>query len=216
MDMFHKVLLIAGIVIFVIIVLAIILAIKNDKVTDQGVLWTDKKHTIFGLPISLTRYVLTSRKLVTRTGFLTITEDEISLYRVTDKRLEMSLFERLFGCGTIILNVANDADDPIKEIKGVKNPRSVSKQIEELIEEERKKYNLNGQEMAATDAGMIRGIFVMQGNDGSEGVVVGTDNSSNKTEDDLLDTGRQIKRNYNKKTGKRVTRRAKKMFKDDN
>jgi len=216
MDTFHKVLLIAGIVLFVIIVLAIILAIKNDKVTDQGVLWTDKKRTLFGLPLSLTRYVLTSRKLVTRTGFLTITEDEISLYRVTDKRLEMSLFERLFGCGTIILSVVNDSDDPVKEIKGIKNPRSVSKQIEDLVEEERKKYNLNGQEMAAADAGLIRGIFVMQGNEGTEGVVVGTNNVINKSEDDLLDTGRQIKRNYNKKTGKRVTRRAKKMFKDEN
>ena len=216
MDTFHKVLLIAGIVVAIVVILAIILAIKNDKVTDQGVLWTDKKRTVFGLPISLTRYVLTSRKLVTRTGFLTITEDEISLYRVTDKRLEMSLFERLFGCGTIILSVANDADDPVKEIKGIKNPRSVSKQIEELVEEERKKYNLNGQEMAATDAGMIRGVFVMQGNDGSEGIIVGSDNTVTKSEDDLLDTGRQIKRNYNKKTGKRVTRRAKKMFKDDN
>ena len=45
-------------------------------------IWTDKKRTIFGLPISFTRYFLTEDKFITRKGFLSIEEDELDLYRV--------------------------------------------------------------------------------------------------------------------------------------
>lgn len=60
------------------------------KFADNGkdeneVLWTDKKRTLFGLPISFTRYILTGKKFITRKGFLSISEDEIELYRVVDK-----------------------------------------------------------------------------------------------------------------------------------
>ena len=50
-------------------------------------IWTDKKRTIFGLPISFTRYFLTEDKFITRKGFLSIEEDELDLYRVIDKKL---------------------------------------------------------------------------------------------------------------------------------
>ena len=43
-------------------------------------IWTDKKRTIFGLPISFTRYFLTEDKFITRKGFLSIEEDELDLY----------------------------------------------------------------------------------------------------------------------------------------
>lgn len=49
-------------------------------------IWTDKKRTIFGLPISFTRYFLTEDKFITRKGFLSIEEDELDLYRVIDKK----------------------------------------------------------------------------------------------------------------------------------
>ena len=44
-------------------------------------LWTDKKRTLFGLPLSFTRYYLTDTRLITRVGFLTITEDELESTR---------------------------------------------------------------------------------------------------------------------------------------
>ncbi|MFR6496608.1 MAG: hypothetical protein ACLUOF_09705 [Ruminococcus sp.] len=34
-------------------------------------LWTDKKRTLFGLPLSFTRYYLTESRLITRVGLLT-------------------------------------------------------------------------------------------------------------------------------------------------
>ena len=48
---------------------------------DRGtILWTDKKRTFLGLPLSFTRYYLTDHQLITRVGFLSIKEDEIELY----------------------------------------------------------------------------------------------------------------------------------------
>ena len=41
-------------------------------------IWTDKKRTIFGLPISFTRYFLTEDKFITRKGFLSIEDKECS------------------------------------------------------------------------------------------------------------------------------------------
>ena len=48
--------------------------------------WTDKKRSLFGLPLTFTRYYLTESKFITRTGFLNIDEDEIDLYKITDKQ----------------------------------------------------------------------------------------------------------------------------------
>ena len=44
---------------------------------DFSYVWTDKKRTFLGLPISFTRYFLTETKFITRTGFLNVDEDEI-------------------------------------------------------------------------------------------------------------------------------------------
>ena len=87
-------------------------------------LWTDKKRTLFGLPLSFTRYILTEKKFITRKGFFTVEEDEFDLYRVIDKKLVLPFGQRLFGCGTVIINV-KDNDTPVKEIKSVKAPREL-------------------------------------------------------------------------------------------
>ena len=45
-----------------------------SKKEEFDYIWTDKKRTIFGLPLSFTRYFLTETKFITRTGFLSIDE----------------------------------------------------------------------------------------------------------------------------------------------
>ncbi|MBP1572670.1 MAG: PH domain-containing protein [Oscillospiraceae bacterium] len=117
------------------------------KKEDFDYLWTDKKRTIFGLPISFTRYFLTKEKLITRKGFLSISEDECELYRVTDKRLKLPFMQRLFGCGTVYVHVKNDADSPIKEIKSIKLPRKFMKLLEENVNIQRDKYSIRGRDM---------------------------------------------------------------------
>ena len=70
---------------------------------DYGnVLWAGRK-CILGLPISFTRYVITDTSLYTKIGFINIKEDEIELYRVYDKQISFTLFQRIVKCGTITI-----------------------------------------------------------------------------------------------------------------
>ena len=85
-------------------------------------LWTDKKRTLFGLPLSFTRYYLTESRLITRVGLLTVVEDELDIYRINDKKMELPLGQRMFGCGTIIL-FSKDVDTPEKHIHSIKKQR---------------------------------------------------------------------------------------------
>lgn len=120
------------------------------KKTDINYIWTDKKRTIFGLPLSFTRYFITESKLITRKGFLNIEEDELELYRVTDKKLVLPLGQRIFGCGTVSLHV-KDVDTPVKDITSVKRPREVLTLLDKHIDLNRDKYNIRGRDMISPD-----------------------------------------------------------------
>ncbi len=117
---------------------------------DYEYVWTDKKRTIFGLPISFTRYILTEKKFITRKGFFTITEDEVELYRVIDKSLKQTLGQRIFGCGTVHIN-CRDTDTPVKDVLSIKNPRSFMNLLEECVDKQRDKYRTRGRDMIGAD-----------------------------------------------------------------
>ena len=116
---------------------------KKDEI---DYIWTDKKRTLFGLPLSFTRYFLTETKFITRKGFLSIEEDEFDLYRVMDKKLVLPFGQRIFKCGSILLHV-KDVDTPEKLIKSVKVPRKVLALLDENIEKARDKYYVRGRDM---------------------------------------------------------------------
>lgn len=120
------------------------------KKADFEYIWTDKKRTLFGLPLSFTRYFLTKEKFITRKGFFTIVEDEFELYRVTDKKLRLPFFQRLFKCGTILITV-KDVDTPIKDLTSVKNPRQVMNLLDTHINIQRDRYNIRGRDMVGTN-----------------------------------------------------------------
>ena len=117
---------------------------------DYEHVWTDKKRTLFGLPLSFTRYILTEKKLITRKGLLSITEDEIELYRVIDKSLKLPFGQRMFGCGTVVIN-CRDTDTPVKEVVSVKNPREFMQVLEKYVDIQRDKYRTRGRDMIGPD-----------------------------------------------------------------
>lgn len=117
-----------------------------SKKSDFSYVWTDKKRTLFGLPISFTRYYLTETKFITRVGLFSIDEDEIDLYKVTDKKLRLPFGQRLFKCGSIIL-FSKDTDTPSKEVHSIKNPRKVSELIDKYLNAQRDKYGIRGRDM---------------------------------------------------------------------
>ncbi|MDE5765131.1 MAG: PH domain-containing protein [Ruminococcus sp.] len=116
---------------------------------DIDYVWTDKKRTLFGLPLSFTRYYITETKLITRTGFLNISEDEIELYKIMDKKINYPLGQRIVGCGTIII-YSKDIDTPTKEIKSIKNVRKVSDTIDKYINQMRDRYGIRGRDMVGS------------------------------------------------------------------
>ncbi|MBQ7009393.1 MAG: PH domain-containing protein [Ruminococcus sp.] len=113
-------------------------------------IWTDKKRTIFGLPISFTRYFLTETKFITRTGLFNIDEDELDLYKITDKKLRLPFMQRLFKCGSIVI-YSKDTDTPSKEVTSIKNSRKVSELIDKYINAQRDKYGIRGRDMMNVD-----------------------------------------------------------------
>lgn len=119
---------------------------------DYGnVLWAGKK-CILGMPISFTRYIITDTSLYTKIGLFNVKEDEIELYRVFDKQMTFTLFQRIVKCGTIKL-MSKDTDTPAKILVSVRHPRQVKKILDEAVKEQRDKYYVRGRDMIGSDCG---------------------------------------------------------------
>ena len=99
-------------------------------------LWSDRKRTLFGLPLSFTKYSMTEERLFIEQGFLNKKEDEVRLYRIMDVSLSRSFGQRLFGVGTIH---CCSADKSMKDfdILSIKHPKEVKEQLSELVEKQR-------------------------------------------------------------------------------
>ena len=96
-------------------------------------LWKDRKR-YFGLPLSFTRYSLSDDRLFTSVGFLSIRDDEILLYRVRDIDTKRTLWQRLFGVGTVTV-ISSDKTMPNLVLKNIKDPIYVKELIHNQVEE---------------------------------------------------------------------------------
>ena len=96
-------------------------------------LWKDRKR-YFGLPLSFTCYSLSEDRLFVSEGFLNIKDDEILLYRVRDINTSRTLWQRLFGVGTVTV-MSSDKSMPTMVMKNIKNPVAVKELLHEQVEE---------------------------------------------------------------------------------
>lgn len=99
-------------------------------------LWSDRKRTLFGLPLSFTKYMLSEERLFIEQGFLNKKEDEVRLYRIMDLSLTRSFGQRIFGVGTIHCCSADKSMGDF-DIISVKNPKEVKEQLSQQIEAQR-------------------------------------------------------------------------------
>ena len=113
-------------------------------------LWTDKKRTLFGLPLSFTRYSLTEERLFIQRGFLNRKEDEVRLYRIMDLSLSQSLGQRIFGLGTIHCCSADKTLGDF-DLTNVKNPRDVKEKLSTLVEKQRDSKRVVNREYMSHD-----------------------------------------------------------------
>ena len=102
------------------------------KITIEYI-WKDRKRFL-GMPLSFTRYAMSEDRLFTSVGFLNIKDDEVLLYRVRDIDSSRSLWQRLFGVGTINV-ISSDKTMPNLVLKNVKDPVHVKELIHQQVEE---------------------------------------------------------------------------------
>ena len=99
-------------------------------------LWSDCKRVVFfGLPLSFTKYRLTTNRLFVNTGFLT-QRDEVRLYRITDVSLSRTLMQRVFGLSTIHCN-SSDKTLGNFDIINIKDGEEVKEILSQSVERER-------------------------------------------------------------------------------
>ncbi len=112
-------------------------------------IWQDRKR-YFGLPLSFTRYALSDDRLFLSEGFLNIKDDEILLYRVRDIDTSRSIWQRIFGVGTITV-ISSDKSMPNLVLKNIKDPVNVKELLHQQVEEVKIKRRVRFGEIMTTD-----------------------------------------------------------------
>lgn len=97
-----------------------------------------KRSLLFGLPLSFTTYSIDEELLKTKSGFLTIREDDCYLYKIQDVTLTRTLLERIFGLSTIICHTG-DTTDPVLVLSHVKNGEEIKTYLVKTSDEMRLK-----------------------------------------------------------------------------
>ena len=122
---------------------------KPDRLTqysnEDEIIWSDKKRYL-GLPISFTKYSFDHNRFYCKSGFFTVKQDEMLLYRILDISIKRTLGQRIFGVGTILLNTA-DQTTPIIEIKNIRDSERVRRALSNIVEQERDEKRVLGKEM---------------------------------------------------------------------
>ena len=96
-------------------------------------IWTDRKR-FMGMPLSFTRYAISDDRLFISTGFLNLKDEEVLLYRIRDINTRRTLWQRLFGMGSISV-VSSDKSTPSLVLKNIKDPMRVKELLHQQVEE---------------------------------------------------------------------------------
>ena len=115
--------------------------------TNQNeIVWKARKRiTFFALPWTFTVYRLTKDRLLIKSGFFTTKEDEVRLYRIMDISLKRTLFQKLFGLGSIQCQ-SSDKTRGHFEIINVKRSYEVKNLLSDFIEKERMEKRVSNRE----------------------------------------------------------------------
>ncbi len=122
---------------------------KPDRLSEYAaqdeIIWQDRRRYL-GLPISFTVYKFDANRFYEKKGLFNTKEEEILLYRILDVSLKRSLWQKIFGVGTIVLSTA-DQSTPVLEVKSVKNSDRVRRALSNIVEKERDEKRVLGKEM---------------------------------------------------------------------
>ena len=109
--------------------------------------WKDRKRFL-GMPLSVTRYALSEDRLFLSVGFFSVRDEEILLYRVRDISVKRSLWQRIFGVGTVAVR-SSDKSTPEVFLKNIKKPHDFKELLHGNVEECKIRRRLRISEMSA-------------------------------------------------------------------
>ena len=125
-----------------------------SKTVDPSQLWKDRKR-ILGLPLTFTVYTLRNQRLYLKEGFLNTSENEMLLYRILDMNMKQSIWDKLFGVGTLTLFTVDETHKELL-LKNIKNPQKTRDLISVEVEKERARLKIRGREIyGASDAAEV-------------------------------------------------------------
>ena len=96
-------------------------------------IWKDRKR-FMGMPLSFTRYAIGEDRLFLSVGFINLKDEELLLYRVRDICTTRSLWQRIFGMGTVKI-LSSDKSTPALSLKNIKNPMEVKELLHQQVEQ---------------------------------------------------------------------------------
>lgn len=101
--------------------------------------YVERKRLLFlGLPWTFTKYTIKEELITVNTGLFSTRENDCYMYKVQDVELIVSLWERLFGMGTIVCHTG-DTTNPKLCIEHIKNAKAIKDFILEASEDARMK-----------------------------------------------------------------------------
>ena len=112
-------------------------------------LWKDRKRYL-GMPLSFTRYAMSEDRLFLSTGFFTIKDEEVLLYRIRDIHTSRTLWQRLFGVGTVTV-LSSDKTMSSLVLKNVKHPIQVKELLHKQVEEMKIRHRVRLGEIMTSD-----------------------------------------------------------------
>ena len=104
-----------------------------ERISEPAVVWKDRKR-ICGLPITFTKYSMSEDRLFLETGLLNTRQEEVILYRVRDISLTISLWQRIFRVGSVLVQ-SSDKSLPRLLLKNIREPHGVKELIHKQVEE---------------------------------------------------------------------------------
>ena len=104
-----------------------------ERISEPAVVWKDRKR-ICGMPITFTKYSMSEDRLFLETGLLSTRQEEVILYRVRDISLTISLWQRIFRVGSVLVQ-SSDKSLPKLLLKNIRDPRGVKELIHRQVEE---------------------------------------------------------------------------------
>ena len=81
---------------------------------------------------------ITDQQVILRLGLLSRRTEYLELYRVTDLEVEEPRFERIVGCGRLVIT-STDRDESALVLRGLKDPSTIADQVRVCVEEQKRR-----------------------------------------------------------------------------